>query len=359
LLRLDNASQTANRQRRQLNQAWRQKLAPLETFVTEADQQILRLKQQRKRLSQQLQIQMHQAYTLSNFAGQSHPLAALTANALPTGTGDCCAPKLLNAAVEQGLRPLAMAEFWWGSSRGDKHAGQFYPACAERCQPIMGFLLSGLGKFIPSKQALPLPILYEDAWLVAVNKPTGMLSVPGRGSAKPANVFSQLQTTLGIQLWPLHRLDEETSGVLLFAKDLDTYRELTRQWQQRQVNKLYIAILAGVLEQTAGLIDLPLWGNPAERPRQSIDFQHGKPSQTKFQVLRQVQGHTWVEFSPVTGRTHQIRVHAAAGLGIPIWGDQFYGCTTPAPRLYLHAQSLNVWHPHQQKDLYLQIESPF
>lgn len=367
LAQLNAASQAAKRERKQFNQAWQKILAPLQTQVATADQQLVALKQKRRQLSRQLQQQMHQAYTLSNFAGQTHSLASLVTNGIPTGTGDCCAPKLLHAAAQAQLIPVAMAEFWWGPNRGDKVAGQFYPACAERCQPIMGFLLSGLATLAIPQPSVTLPILYEDDWLIGIDKPAGIPSVPGRSSGQSQSALSQLQELSGTQLRPLHRLDQATSGILLFAKDLETYRNLTQEWQQRKVHKVYGAILAGQIHQPAGLIDLPLWGNPIERPRQSVNFQRGKPSQTKYQQVGQAQGYTWMRFYPITGRTHQIRVHAAVGLGVPILGDRLYGDlvvngssdTIPATRLYLHAQELEIWHPHLQRTLQIKAALPF
>jgi tRNA pseudouridine32 synthase / 23S rRNA pseudouridine746 synthase len=209
-------------------------LKPLQMVIQEADQKIQQLKQQRKMRSRQLQTQMHCTYSLTNFAGNSLSLKQLMPQGLPTGTGECCAPKLLHYAATQGFKPVAMAEFWWGS--GSKEQGKFYGACAERCQPIMGFLLSGLSKFdnIPKISDYSLPIIYEDEWLVAIAKPAGLLSVPGRHSEKGDSALSRLRNLLadGMNLRPVHRLDQDTSGILLFARDLESYRSLSRQFER-------------------------------------------------------------------------------------------------------------------------------
>jgi len=301
------------------------------------------------------------------------------------GTGDCCAPKLLHYAATHNLKPLAMAEFWWGptSSSGDKVQGEFYGACVERCQPLMGFLLSGFTISSPdppssggADQQIPpsigglggpnaesLTILYEDQWLIVINKPAGLLSVPGRYRDRQDSTLSRLRYLLpdGASLLPMHRLDQETSGILVLARDPETHRQLSQQFQARQVQKVYEAIVAGVISQEQGVIELPLWGDPSDRPYQKVDWQKGKPSVNRFRVMTRETDSTRLEFFPVTGRTHQLRVHAAdsQGLGIPILGDRLYGCHTEANRLHLHARKLRLQHPQLGKALHLSAETPF
>jgi len=340
-------------------------LQPLKQLIEVADARIRELKQQRKALSRQLQSQMHAAYSLTNFSGQSLSLQQLMpGGSMPTGTGDCCAPKLLHYAATHNLKPLAMAEFWWGKSSADrdKIQGQFYGACAERCQPLMGFLLSGL-KPNPPAGLKGVPILYEDEWLIAVNKPAGLLSVPGRYRDRQDSVLSRLRHFLpdGIALAAVHRLDQETSGILLLARDRQTHRQLGWQFQQRQVHKVYEAVLSGIVTADKGAIALPLWGDPENRPYQQVDEARGKPSLTRFQVLAREGDYTRVEFMPLTGRTHQLRVHAAdaRGLGIPILGDRLYGCSAGASRLHLHAKELSFQHPQSGQRLHIQANTPF
>ncbi len=330
-------------------------LLPLQQIITTADKKITELKQQRKQLSRQLQTQMHAAYSLTNFSGQSLSLQQLLPDGTPTGTGECCAPKLLHYAATHGLKPLAMAEFWWGNSTvEDKIQGEFYGACLERCQPLMGFLLSGL-------QSNKLEIIYEDEWLIAVNKPSGLLSVPGRYSHNQDSVITRLRYLYNQEIIAVHRLDQDTSGILLIAKDAVTYSQLSQQFQQRQIHKIYEAIIAGSLTINEGEINLPLWGNPDHRPYQQIDFERGKPSLTHFRIMAKEGNYTRVEFIPLTGRTHQLRVHAAdiRGLGIRILGDKLYGCHADTRRLYLHARELSFQHPHVEKKLHLQVKTPF
>ncbi|AFZ21615.1 RluA family pseudouridine synthase [Allocoleopsis franciscana] len=394
LEQLDEESRRHGIERRQLKRQQNEGLQPLKQQVEAADARMRELKQQRKALSRQLQAQMHAAYSVTNFSGQSLSLQQLMpGGSMPTGTGDCCAPKLLHYAATQGLKPLAMAEFWWGKSSGDKVQGEFYGACVERCQPLMGFLLSGLKSkslvpFDPPQPPLKkggvnhtislqnwsftkegvwgevsLPIVYEDEWLIAVNKPAGLLSVPGRYRDCQDSVLSRLRHQLadGMAIMAVHRLDQDTSGILLLARNPQTYRQLSQQFQQRQVHKVYEAVLSGWVTTERGEITLPLWGNPENRPYQQVDEVRGKPSLTRFQVMAREGDYTRIEFIPLTGRTHQLRVHAAdaRGIGIPILGDRFYGCRAVASRLHLHARELRFEHPQSGQSLYLHTKTPF
>ncbi|PAX51581.1 RluA family pseudouridine synthase [Brunnivagina elsteri] len=369
-----------------LKQEINRQLHPIKQIIEVIDKNILELKQSRKELSRQLQAQMHATYSLTNFLGTSLTLRQLMPLGLPTGTGDCCAPKLLHYAAKNGFKPLAMAEFWWGDSsvNRDKISGHFYGACGERCQPIMGFLLSGIegDKEVNKRQVnkgkniqypirnvnYQLPIIYQDEYLIAINKPPGLLSVPGRYRDTQDSVLSRLRNLIpdGINLMAIHRLDRETSGILLLAHNLDIYRQISQQFQQRQVQKIYEAILSGLLETQQDVIELPLWGNPENRPSQEVNFIHGKPSITYFQVLERQKleiqkNHTRIEFKPITGRTHQLRVHSAdeMGLNMPILGDKLYGCNEDVSRLHLHAKELIFKHPISGEILKLIVKTPF
>jgi tRNA pseudouridine32 synthase/23S rRNA pseudouridine746 synthase len=383
LERLDEESRRDGIERKQLKRKRDEALGELKEAIAIADIRIRQLKQQRKELSRQLQAQMHAVYSLTNFLGKSQTLRELMPEGLPTGTGDCCAPKLLHYAATHNLQPLAMAEFWWGDSSGDKIEGEFYGACTERCQPLMGFLLSGLSLCeslgrtpcaptphlsISLSTCLPkdtplLPILYEDDWLIAVNKPPGLLSVPGRDRNTQDSVLSRLRLLLPdeMKLIAVHRLDRDTSGILLLARDISTYRHLSQQFERRQVNKVYEAILAGIVTRDRGAIELPLWGDPENRPYQQVNWEYGKPSITRFQVIERQENTTRVEFVPLTGRTHQLRVHSAdvRGLGIPILGDNLYGCRANANRLHLHARELCLLHPQLGNMLKLFSQTTF
>jgi tRNA pseudouridine32 synthase/23S rRNA pseudouridine746 synthase len=358
LAELEAQSRQDGRERRQLKQERDAALQPLQVILEQIEMRMRELKQQRKSRSRQLQTQMHEAYRLMNFLGTSTSLRELMPAGIPTGTGDCCAPKLLHYAATQQLKPIAMAEFWWGANTADKRQGEFYGACVERCQPLMGFMLSGAA---PRSDAL-LPIIYEDEYLIAVNKPTGLLSVPGRYLDRQDSALTRMQQLYPTEdIRPVHRLDRDTSGILLLARDRATFQYLTQQFHDRQIQKAYTAILAGRLDRETGSIDLPLWGDPTNRPMQTVNFDRGKPSLTKFQVLETIDDRTRVEFIPITGRTHQLRVHAAdaCGLGIPILGDRLYGCKSIDLRLHLHARSLIFTHPTSNQTIGLQLEATF
>ncbi|MEG4205967.1 pseudouridine synthase [Microcoleus sp. Pol7_A1] len=391
LEQLNQESRLEGIERRQLKRQRDETLQPLKQLIEAADRRMRALKQRRKELSRELQTQMHAAYTLVNFLGKSRSISSLMpTNSIPTGTGDCCAPKLLHCAAAHNLKPLAMAEFWWGPPSGDKIQGEFYGACGDRCQPLMGFLLSGLAQnpiisninegltgglethptrnniscgtgILPVTQMLP--IIYEDKWLIAVNKPSGLLSVPGRYLENQDSVLSRLRNLLpdSLDLTAVHRLDWETSGILLLSRNKETSSQLRQQFETKQVHKVYEAVLSGTVKIDAGTIDLPLWGDPENRPYQQVNWECGKPSVTRFQVMAKQGNCDRVEFVPLTGRTHQLRVHAAdvRGLGIPILGDRLYGCRAAANRLHLHARELSFEHPQLGETLYLKAETPF
>ena len=389
LAQLDDQSRREGGDRRRLKQHHEAALQPLKQKLDHIEQRIRRLKQERQQRSQQLQAQLYASYQLSNFAGQSLPLAELMPHGLlPTGTGECCAPKLLHYAATHHLTPWAMAEFWWGTT-GDRVSGQFYGACAERCQPLMGFLLSGLGLqensiepmllsvsgSEPPPPVLELTMLYQDDWLIVIDKPAGLLSVPGRSRDRQDSVLTRLQHAAlsnqptppnsklktqnsELNIFAVHRLDQDTSGILVFARDRDTHRQLQQQWQRQQVHKVYEAVLPGIVSLAHGIIDLPLWSDPTDRPYQKVDHQRGKPSLTEFRVLSHTATTTRVEFIPRTGRTHQIRVHAAVGLGLSIVGDRLYSHNF-GDRLHLHARELQITHPQTGKPLRLRSTTPF
>ncbi|MEM8605192.1 MAG: RluA family pseudouridine synthase, partial [Cyanobacteria bacterium P01_H01_bin.121] len=243
-------------------------------------------------------------------------------------------------------------------------------------QPIMGFLLVGATAALP-QPVVPaadqgLAILYEDADLIVVDKPASLLSVPGRTRDRQDSVFSRLrcQYPNGEYLQTVHRLDQETSGVLLVARTPAAYQALSEQFRRHQVQKYYEAIVVGELTSTCGRIALPLWGQPQNRPQQSVNLQRGKASYTDYRVLDVTAGHTRLELHPLTGRTHQLRVHAAdsLGLGAPILGDRLYGLpiTTSlgssealSTRLHLHATSLNILLPSSAQRLQFKSHPPF
>jgi tRNA pseudouridine32 synthase/23S rRNA pseudouridine746 synthase len=310
-------------------------------------------------------------YVVPDARGVHAPLSSLFAPHVPPGgSGDCAAPKLLAAAYRAGLRPLALAELWWGAppATGGRHAGHFYPACRGKCGPILGHMLGGLDAApAPIFGAAALPddaprVVHADPWLVIVDKPVGLLSVPGRHAALKDSVLVRLRRRYPDATGPLivHRLDLDTSGLLVIALDDDTHAAMQRLFARREVAKRYIAILAGDVAADRGTIELPLRVDLDDRPRQIVDRVHGKPAVTDFEVLSRTSGCTRVALYPRTGRTHQLRVHCAhpEGLAAPILGDRLYG-TAAADRLHLHAEHLAFTHPRTGEAITVELPAPF
>ncbi|MDE5639260.1 MAG: RluA family pseudouridine synthase, partial [Odoribacter sp.] len=270
----------------------------------------------------------------------------------PAGAGECAAPRLLQYAYLHRLQPVAMAEFWWGESpRGEiRRHGNYYPACRGKCGPILRYMLQGLDVEVNPLEAEggtteEVEILYEDEWLWVVNKPAGMLSVPGKSAQTSLLEVMRKRFPEMENLFVVHRLDMATSGVLLVAKTQEVYRDLQAQFKNHEVRKRYIALLDGLLPADEGGIDLPLCLDPDNRPYQIVDEKYGKRAVTRYRVIGRSDHYTRVAFYPLTGRTHQLRVHAAhsCGLNMPIVGDALYG--RPAGRLYLHAEQIGFRHP--------------
>lgn len=307
----------------------------------------------------------------------------------PSGTGDCCAPKLLQYAFLQGLKPVCMAEFWYGDSpKGEiRHHLQYYPACSGKCKPLLSHMLRGLNvEPNPQEKAIQgkLEIVYEDEYLVVVNKPAGMPSVPGKldlpdvvSSLKIQNAESRINIQFSIFnyqfLKPIHRLDMATSGLLLLAKDESVFKTMQSMFARRDVHKEYVAKLSAKPSADEGTISLPLAPDFMNRPYQKVDFEKGKEALTEFSLLQSSSASDialgsdnpsasdtpLVLLKPVTGRTHQLRVHCAHkdGLNSPILGDELYG--TPSDRLYLHCQRMEFIHPVLKTEVKLFAPAPF
>ncbi|WP_281644353.1 RluA family pseudouridine synthase [Bacteroides zoogleoformans] len=337
--------------------AWKEKTAALQAQADNRLKQIQNLKAERKRRSAALQQEIFAQFKMLNRRGEYKNLCEIFEQTVhktpPAGAGECAAPKLLQQAYLHGWKPLAMAEFWWGESPKTeiRHHGHYYPACKGKCEPILCHMLQGLQveenpllKEMQTQDKKP-EIVYEDRWLLVVDKPAGMLSVPGKEDID--SVFSLIRKQYPEADGPLsvHRLDMATSGLLLIAKTKHIHRDLQAQFRYHLIKKRYIALLDGTVQADRGTIELPLCPNPLDRPRQMVHIQYGKPAITDFEVLERIGRQTRIAFYPHTGRTHQLRVHAAHPLGLncPISGDELYG--KKAERLYLHAETLEFTHP--------------
>lgn len=341
---------------KRLKEKWKSRINTIQSEVNTFEQEISSLRTERKIRSAALQQKLFEQFKILNAQGTVRSLLSIFADTKqhipPAGAGECAAPRLLQYAYANNLKPIAMAEFWWGKSPKTeiRRHGYYYPACKGKCEPILNHMLQGLD-VDPNplaeelQQETALNILWEDNYLLVLDKPAGMPSVPGKLPVK--SVYSEMQRLYPEATGPLvvHRLDMGTSGLLLIAKTLEVYQELQAQFSNRTIKKRYIALLDGIVTPPKGIIDLPLCLNPMDRPRQIISKEHGKKAITEYQVLSQNKGITRIAFYPLTGRTHQLRVHAAhmLGLNAPIVGDELYG--QKAERLYLDAVAITFWHP--------------
>ncbi|WP_224362136.1 RluA family pseudouridine synthase [Hyalangium versicolor] len=367
---LDQESRGDKAERRRLEAAQTEEWQTIQPKRARLERRLRALDRLRRIVSRTFMKRIHDSYVLPNAQGERRSLRALfPAGEPPSGAGDCAAPKLLAYAFTHGLRPLALAEFWWGSPppAGGRVAGAFYSACRDKCGPLLPFLLDGLRVAPPRAFAPPvvtaqeLPILYEDEWLVIVDKPCGLLSVPAKDASLTDSVAARLRARYPHAAGPLlvHRLDLDTSGLLVAALDPRTHADLQRQFLHREVHKRYVAWLEGLFPGERGTIDFPMRVDLHDRPRQIHDPVHGKPAVTEWHVLARRGERTRVAFFPLTGRTHQLRVHAAhpLGLGTPIVGDRLYG--RDADRLHLHAESLSFRHPHTGQRVTFERPAPF
>ena len=423
-------SQYQKAEYKRLEKEWKKRLEELETEVRHFDIEIERLKTERKERSAALQRKLFEQFRMLNAQGEVKDLYTIFEQTVqkvpPAGAGECALPKLLQYAYLHQLKPLAMAEFWWGDSPKNeiRHHGYYYPSCKGKCEPILQHMLQGLEVdenplLNPVHEEEELEIVFEDEWLLVVNKPVGMLSVPGKAEDRDS-VYHRLKKKYPEATGPMivHRLDIATSGLLLVAKTKEVHQDLQAQFANRSIKKRYVAVLDGTIIKTeketkpiaekailiaketvstkktakaertgrTGRIELPLCLNPLDRPRQMVSSEHGKEAITEYQIISESERitsesentfnesnrideserninesrkYTRIVFYPLTGRTHQLRVHAAhpEGLGCPILGDELYG--KKADRLYLHAEYIEFRHPIYGDILCIQKEADF
>ena len=423
-------SQYQKAEYKRLEKEWKKRLEELETEVRHFDIEIERLKTERKERSAALQRKLFEQFRMLNAQGEVKDLYTIFEPTVqkvpPAGAGECALPKLLQYAYLHQLKPLAMAEFWWGDSPKNeiRHHGYYYPSCKGKCEPILQHMLQGLevdenSLLNPVHEEEELEIVFEDEWLLVVNKPAGMLSVPGKAEDRDS-VYHRLKKKYPEATGPMivHRLDMATSGLLLVAKTKKVHQDLQAQFANRSIKKRYVAVLDGAIIKTeketkpiaekaillaketvstkktakaertrnTGRIELPLCLNPLDRPRQMVSSEHGKEAITEYQIISESERitsesentfnesnrideserninesrkYTRIVFYPLTGRTHQLRVHAAhpEGLGCPILGDELYG--KKADRLYLHAEYIEFRHPIYGDILCIQKEADF
>ena len=353
-----------------LKQQWQTRIAALEQAQLTIDDEINGLKKRRKVLSKNLQKKLFAQYQFLNANGEVTDLNAIFAklpeHTPPSGAGDCAAPKLLQYAYKHNLKPLAMAEFWWGAppKSAIRHHLHYYPSCYSKCQPILGHMLEGLNVednplLVNPAQGKDLTIVYQDDDLLVVNKPAEFLSVPGINIDD--SVYMRIKTQFPHASGPLivHRLDMSTSGLLMIALNKRVHKALQKQFIERSVEKRYVALVAGNIAADSGSIELPLVLDFDDKPRQMVCYKTGKPSLTTWQVLERKNNTTRLQLYPKTGRTHQLRVHCAHHLGLntPIVGDTHYG--EKSDRLHLHAEYLAFTHPISHERLEFEVAADF
>jgi len=354
---------------RELQQYYNHKINKTKSKVLEFEDQIKQYTQKRKEISTNLQQTLFEKYQFLNQFKEQKGILDIFHNPSsrpPAGAGDCSAPKLLQYAFQHELTPVAMAEFWWGISPNSevrKHKN-FYPSCQSRCKPILNHMLKGIEmdenlihKNLSKNQELR--IVFEDNDLVIVNKPPEFLSVPGKEIKD--SVYTRIKQKYPEETGPLivHRLDMSTSGIIVLTKTKEANKILQSQFIKRTIKKRYVALLSGKLSKKQGVIKLPLRLDLDDRPRQLVDFKNGKKAKTNWSVIAQDDLHTRIHLYPITGRTHQLRVHAAhkEGLNLPIVGDDLYG--TKQDRLYLHADFIEFTHPTSKKKISFSVPPDF
>ncbi|GAB7258088.1 RluA family pseudouridine synthase [Polaribacter sp. OB-PA-B3] len=354
---------------KELEEYYQDKLSKASSNYLVLKAKISELKKSRKEKSNYLQQTLFSKYAFLNKDKDSKNLLDIfndPAVKPPAGSGECSAPKLLQYAFKNDLRPITMAEFWWGISPNSairKHKN-YYPACQSRCKPILSHMLKGVNMddnlLLDSlSENQELEIIYEDSVLLAVNKPSEFLSVPGKEITD--SVYTRIKEKYPEATGPIivHRLDMSTSGILLLTKTKEANKVLQSQFINRTIKKRYVALLDGVLPKNKGKIKLPLRVDLDDRPKQLVDFTFGKPAETDWEIISEINNKTKVYFYPITGRTHQLRVHAAHkdGLNTPIVGDDLYG--NKENRLHLHAEFIEFNHPETLKRMSLKVDADF
>ena len=355
---LTKQSQFEKAELKRMRRNWETRIEEKAAVVALFNERIKALGAERRNRSLALQHWLFEQFVVLNANGESRNLLEIFDDKLsalpPAGAGECAAPKLLQYAYRNSLKPLSLAEFWVGESPvGEvRRDGCFYGACKSKCEPILGYMLQGLdveeSALEKGGDISSLEIVYEDEFLLVVNKPSGVLSVPGIVGGTSVQQWLREKYSDNTLL-VVHRLDMATSGLLVVAKSMQVYKMMQQLFAGREVEKHYTALLDGVPQNVKGRIELLLAPDYMNRPRQKVDYENGKHAVTDYSVLDVVKYNgkecALVRFEPVTGRTHQLRVHAASkdGLDCPIVGDALYGKVDK--RLMLHAESLKFLHP--------------
>lgn len=379
LAQMIHRSQYEKAELHRLKKRCAEELAPYAVALENATSCLEGMKERRRDESRRLQQWLFDRFVLLNARGERRSLSGIFAHTSlripPSGAGECCAPKLLQAAYQRGLLPESIAEYWYGRPKNGEVRihGQHYPACRGKCLPVLGWMLQGLDITPPlghdGVEALSFApgIVYENRWFCIVDKPSGMLSVPGKSAAISVQEWLAERYGRERKVKVAHRLDRDTSGLLVATFGEESYKVMQSLFAQRLVKKTYVADLVGDFEAEgiprSGRISLPIAADILDRPRQRIDAERGKEALTDYEFTEVRGGRSRVEMHPLTGRTHQLRVHAASasGLGMPISGDRLYGADSgdSQRRMHLHARSLEFTFPLDGEDYRFESPVPF
>ncbi len=354
---------------RELSLYWEEKIKKIKSKIDKLNISILDLKDERTHRSENLHQRIFDNYHFLNQEKEEKSLNKIfqEINKKPiAGTGNCAAPKLLQYVFQNDLKPIAMGEFWFGKPLKNevrKHLN-YYSACNGKCKPILNHMLNGLKVdenpiLINLAKDKKIEFLFEDEHLAVINKPAELLTIPGK-NIEDSVLFRMQQKYPDLESpFIVHRLDMSTSGILLIAKSKRAHKKLQSQFINRTIKKEYIAILNGILKEKKGTIELPLITDYKDTPRQKVCFEIGKKAVTNYEVIEIKDNKTKIYFYPITGRTHQLRVHAAhyLGLNLPIVGDDLYG--KKSDRLYLHACSLEFVHPVSKQKMIVECDVSF
>ena len=366
-------SQFEKAELKRMRRLWETAVAGKEAAVNSFNERISQLCAERRSRSVALQCWLFGQFKVLDANGVSSSLLDIFEEKLsalpPAGAGECAGPKLLQYAYANSYRPLALAEFWVGESPvGEvRRDGCFYGACKSKCEPILGHMLRGLdveeSAIEKGGDVADISVVYEDEYLVVVDKPSGVLSVPGIVGGMSVQEWLRDRYLHSNDVYVVHRLDMATSGLLVAAKSMDVYKAMQSQFAGREVEKQYTALLDGIPEKTEGVVELPLSADYENRPRQKVDIVEGKEAVTRYRVLQTMEYGgklcALVQFEPLTGRTHQLRVHSAhkEGLNCPIVGDALYGSADE--RLMLHASRIAFVHPASKESVQLEYKAVF
>lgn len=367
--KMNNESSTQKNQLKRLKQEVEKAKLAANIPVDQLKNQIDNLKKQREEKSRNLQRRIFRDFRFHNTKGDEKTLLDIFSDESmpPTGAGECAAPRLLEYAYRNDYQPISMAEFWIGDSPSGRvrHSGTYYHACRSKCLPIMNFMLEGVdlekNKLDFDYENEEIKTLYRDDDILVISKPSGLLSVRGKECQTSVETWAEniCRDYSGPKI--VHRLDQDTSGIMVIALNINAYHNLQKQFENHSIQKKYVALtekIPSIKEQT---IILPLAPDVSNRPMQMVSREYGLYAETYYKVTKEKDGRALIDIYPRTGRTHQIRVHLSCkeGADAPIVGDRLYGSKSVVCRLMLHAEKITFEHPSTKREMTFEDKTPF